>query len=668
MPAEQIFHLIPYIISASVSLGIGWYTWQHRNVSGAYLFGWVTIGQALTTIAYIAEMSSNDLRVKIFWDDVQWFTLTFTSISLIVFSLDYTNRPPKYPRRLWLILLIFPTIFLLLVMTNPLHNLIRTNANVIPGEIFSILTYTFTPITYVFAAYLLVLGFGTMGLVARRIFEVGTPYRAQVITVLLGVGIPEIVGVMVILGVYLADQRDITPLAFAVGDAIVAWGLFRYRLFEVAPIARTTVFESLSDAVLVLDMQGRIVDLNPAAETLIAQFSEVKRVVGLPVRQVFVQWALNFQEFTGQETTYQTELVVKPVTTDPDIDENPGELTFFASVSPIKAREDFITGHVILLRDITDRKSTEAQLMQRTHELERARSIAEKADRQKSHFVAAVSHELRTPLNAIINFNQFVSSGLFGEVNGKQVEALEKSTAGARHLLALINDLLDIAKIEAGHTHLELQGDVNLIPEIHEAITVSRSLIGEKPVNIFIEIEGELPLITVDLRRFKQILLNLLSNAVKFTDTGYVRVCAWTATRSASNEADRITDKVKEIVFSIEDTGPGIPPEYQSMIFEPFHQLKRDSGKTGSTGLGLPLTLRLVQAHGGRLWLDSKVGEGSIFYFTLPLLPPATTSPHSSAALDTDSDVTIDIDDFATSANLIHADSASRDVFNDRQV
>lgn len=670
MTAEQILHLIPYAVSAGISLGIGWYAWQHRNITGAVSFGWLTIGQALTTAAYIAELGSNDLDAKIFWDDVQWVTLTHITIAMLVFALDYTNRLPKYPRRAWLLLLIFPMIFWLLVMTNPFHQLTRADVALIPGEIFSNLTYPFTTMTSIFSGYLTVLVFSAIGLVARHVLEVGAPYRAQVITVLLGIGTPAIISVLMTLAVYLSnqntivsDQRVITPLAFVIGDVIVAWGLLRYRLFEIAPIARAAVFESLNDAILVLDNQNRIVDLNPAAETLIARFSTQNKVVGLAVEQVFPYWASNFQTFTGQETTYQTELTVKGVTTGTDTGQIKDELIFFASISPIKTRTDFVTGHVVLLKDITDRKSTEAQLIQRTHELERARSLAESADQHKTQFVATVSHELRTPLNAIINFNQFVATGLFGDVNPRQVDALEKSTAGARYLLELINDLLDLSKIEAGHIILEVQEDVDLMADIEEAITVSRGLIGKKQVSIIVETEDNLPCITVDRRRFRQILLNLMSNAIKFTPTGHVRVYV-RGTSPTSQQSSENSGIIDEIVFAVEDTGLGIPPEHHTMIFEPFRQLQRDSGRIGSTGLGLPLTRRLVEAHGGRMWLESKVGVGSTFYFSLPCSSPLSSGGFSGtpATPDKKTDVTMETNDLASPLDSFHTDHTTRDI------
>lgn len=244
----------------------------------------------------------------------------------------------------------------------------------------------------------------------------------------------------------------------------------------------------------------------------------------------------------------------------------------------------------------------------RTHDLSLAKAEAERANKIKSQFLASVSHELRTPLNAILNFTQFVSSGMFGEVNPKQVEMLNIVVDNGRHLLALINDILDVSKIEAGALDLFLEEDVDVITEIEDAIRAGEAILRERDVDVVIQRDfaTDMPHITADRRRVRQIMLNLISNACKFTDAGFIRV-------SAKPDGD------KHILLSVQDTGSGIPVDDFDKIFENFRQT--DAGKRygGGTGLGLPISRKLTEAHGGKLWLESIVGRGSTFYVRLPL-------------------------------------------------
>lgn len=252
----------------------------------------------------------------------------------------------------------------------------------------------------------------------------------------------------------------------------------------------------------------------------------------------------------------------------------------------------------------------EQRVVERTKELVIALERAEQADHLKSEFLASISHELRTPMNAILNFNQFVSSGLYGAVSDRQVDALDKSTNSARHLLMLINDVLDISKIEAGRMDLEIEEVCDLYPEIEEVIAMTRTMLVGKSVELKVEIADDMPPLNVDRRRIKQCLLNLTSNAAKFTEDGHITLRAWHQNGC--------------FLFSVEDTGSGIPASEQDVIFLPFRQLKRDAAKPAGTGLGLAITKMLVEAHGGQVWLEPARNAGSIFFIKLPTHSAAT--------------------------------------------
>jgi two-component system, NtrC family, sensor kinase len=252
--------------------------------------------------------------------------------------------------------------------------------------------------------------------------------------------------------------------------------------------------------------------------------------------------------------------------------------------------------------------SLEHQVAERTRELGEAVTQLEAASRHKSDFLANMSHELRTPLNAIIGFSEVLLERMFGEINVKQKEYLHDILGSGRHLLSLINDILDISKVEAGRMELQ-PGSFDLRFVLQNAVSLVRERATRQGITLSLEIAPGIGEIEADERRVKQILFNLLSNALKFTPAGG-RVML-TATSSDG-----------PIEISVRDSGIGIRPEDQDRIFEEFQQAGPGKAIEG-TGLGLALAKRFVEMHGGRIWVESTVGAGSSFTFTLPLRQPS---------------------------------------------
>jgi GAF domain-containing protein len=232
----------------------------------------------------------------------------------------------------------------------------------------------------------------------------------------------------------------------------------------------------------------------------------------------------------------------------------------------------------------------------------------EAASRHKSEFLANMSHELRTPLNAILGFSEVLAERMFGEVNEKQAEYLQDILSSGRHLLSLINDILDLSKVEAGRLELEL-GQFHLPAALDNALTLVRERATRHGITLNQTVDDRVGHIVADERKVKQVLLNLLSNAVKFTPDGGTVALSTTVT----NEI---------ITVAVRDTGIGIAPEDQAAIFEEFRQVGGDDArKQEGTGLGLTLAKKFVELHGGRIWVESQMGQGSTFTFTLPVRP-----------------------------------------------
>jgi signal transduction histidine kinase/ActR/RegA family two-component response regulator len=250
-------------------------------------------------------------------------------------------------------------------------------------------------------------------------------------------------------------------------------------------------------------------------------------------------------------------------------------------------------------------------------ELETSSRELEVASRHKSEFLASMSHELRTPLNAVIGFSEVLLDQMFGELNERQTEYLRDIWTSGRHLLELLNDILDLSKVEAGEMQLD-QATFVVSDAIAQAVKLVRERAQAHGIALLVEVDADVGEIEADELRFRQVLLNLLSNAVKFTpDGGEVRL------EAHCSESD--------LTVTVTDTGIGVTPEDRERIFESFQQGRRGTPKEEGTGLGLSLTRRIVELFGGRLWMESVVDVGSTFGFTIPRHPQAVPTPSTGA-------------------------------------
>ncbi len=923
--------ILLYALSFIISVVIGVYTFQNRQIRGTFTFAIYAFCQAQWTLGYIFELSAPTLEAKIFWDNFQYLGSFLVPVSIVIFALAYTTTiTDKQLVALAVGLSIFPIVGTILAFTNDLHGLVAIDYRLLEYPPFNALYYDLGMALGLLAMYSYALSFAGVTLLLNYNRKVKDLLRTQLWFILIGLIIPLFTSFSFIFDITLNGQRDFQPITFGIGNIFVAIGLFRYRFFSLVPVARERVLQAMNDAVIVIDNDQRILDINPRAQAMF--FSEIA-ALGKFLSDV-LSWLAphitthsiqkELQILNGDKQSYYelttseildeanqrsgTLIIIRDVTdkimalraiedarfqaelladisdamnsaqSEDDllvafsailvqhmptrtalmyVDYEDGEVTQLRTVAlqndkgeniplstfnrllnytpeefplinkilntdfplyienvhktnllgeiemdvvnkvgfsamiiiPLRTQERHEAFMVINWRDyhifpeslrtmiellsprlaenITARRATlqvlEAQketemfyrlsqeingavtytqildafanvfgpfdfmttllvpdhfdfktakqatvvailipgektsdatdtlvplLRTETYEkhmlliedtnsafvenkadtelyksfgiqsiliadcvlgervigrlnfssptlyhftpfdkrlirglsdlvaaaLERSRLYDEQVkiadqlravDQMKSQFLASMSHELRTPLNAILNFTEFVSLGMLGVVNDKQKDALGKSLDSAKHLLSLINDVLDMTKIEAGMMKLFIEENIDLTNELNTIIATGKTLLQDKPVTLIQDVDADLPLIVGDKRRIRQILLNLLSNACKFTEKGSVTLS--------------VKKRQEELLFAVIDTGPGISPDDQEIIFEPFRQTEHGIRHAGGTGLGLPITKKLVEAHGGKLWLESDAGQGASFYLTLPI-------------------------------------------------
>ena len=307
-----------------------------------------------------------------------------------------------------------------------------------------------------------------------------------------------------------------------------------------------------------------------------------------------------------------------------------------------RKRTGYFTEETVELLETFATQSALALLNARLfRELEKRSAELEVASRHKSEFLASMSHELRTPLNAVLGFSEVLLEQMFGEINERQEEYLRDIHGSGKHLLELLNEILDLSKVEAGQMTLGYTA-FELAPVLDHAASMLRERAGLKGIDIAVEAD-DVGVVEADELRLKQVVINLLTNAVKFTGDGGSVVMR--ATRSSS----------EVVTITVTDSGIGVPPEDRERIFESFQQGGRGASREEGTGLGLTLSRRLVELLGGRMWLESEVGVGSTFGFSFPAYRPSVAGWVGEPGADTGLADVVVIDDDRPSLDLLTA-------------
>jgi signal transduction histidine kinase len=617
------------LISSAISALVAWYCWQRHEVNGAREYAVVGLSQSFWTLGLVFERISPSLDGKIFWDNAQFVTTASWLLAFLAFTLRYTERRLPRPRGAFALLAVPLVALIVLAYTDPLHGLIRTHVRLVPGQPYDALLYDFTGPLWVLAIYIYGAYLACVLMLFANPARSNQMYRSQIGLLLVG-SLAPIIGSVLTLSL-LADypDRDISPFTFALSSLLVAWSLFRYRLFDLVPIARDVVVESLADAVFVLDPHCRLIDLNPAARNLLGVVDiDVGRLETDALPEAWRQPLLR----ANAGALYQT--LEQPLPTPA------GVRQVELRLQPVLSRRGVHCGLIAVVRDITERKAVEAELGMYRARLE-ARVEARTAELRATNELLRQEIAHRQQLEAHV-------------LQGQKLEALGRMASGIVHdfnnVLTVVRgaatmmieqrapedpDMPDLAAIMQATTQagalirqllafsrgqsLQLAA-VDLATVVAEFADILRRLTGSQ-IDLRLDLHMRTTTVLADVSQLQQVLLNLVINACDAMPRGgklTIRVCRAAGTMpsasspSAGEEAIRLT---------VADCGTGMDALTRQRLFEPFFTTK-EAGR--GTGLGLPVVYGIVTQLGGTIQVESAVGSGTTFIIDLP---PIDRSP-----------------------------------------
>lgn len=358
MNSEQIFYLVPYLVSFAFSVSILAFLWGKRHAQGATAFIWYALGQSLLILGFICELISADLSTKIFWDSAQWLAWGMVMIILPIFAVQFAEHNLKKPR-LWLGLsFIVPFIFAMLLFTDPTFHWIYWQPRLIERHPFAELFYDFQPAVYGYAVYGYAIALWSIYVLSQRIIHPHGLYRAQVILMIVGLSIPILGTIFTLLNIYITPQRDSIPFSTVISNLIIVWALFRFRVFEVTPIGRDNVFEALVEPVVILDNKSNIVDINSAMLALLDK--KALDVIGKPAKLVFENFPIPIKQYT--QSSYAR--------TEASFEFGGMNIHYELTVWPIYNARKEMTGRIYISHDITAMKQLENELRKLNTQLE----------------------------------------------------------------------------------------------------------------------------------------------------------------------------------------------------------------------------------------------------------------------------------------------------------
>ncbi len=562
---------LPLFVAAITATILAVFLWQRREATGAKALAFTTLAAGFWAFAYGFELLSSELSSVLIWAKISYLGITTLPVGWFLFCLSFSGILKKF-RITNLTLFVLPLITIALVFSNEQHELIWSNIRLGPYQTFET-DYGFwfwLNICYTYA--LLAAGTSTL---LFRLFRTPAKYQGQLGSLLVGLLLPMVGNITYLTGAF--RVVDLSPFAFILSILTLVWGMFRHKLFDLVPVARSLAVEQMNEGVIVLDHRQRLLDINSAAANMLDE--NQASVIGVHIKDVSKEVAV-----TALNSGQPQRLKLK-------------DRVIELKSSPLK-RGDHTRGQILVLFDITEQAEIEETLRQ-------AKEAAELAKSVQNNFLANMRHELNTPLTAIIGFNELLYEEVAGPLNDMQKQYLGDVLEQSHRLKEMIQRVLEYARLEANAAKLESSYfDLKTFLEI-TVMNIIKDF-SRKGNNFKMEIESNLGKIKSDQNKLQKIIYHLLDNANKFTKNGEITL-----------SAKRLE---QEFVISVTDTGIGVAQEHLEHIFTSFMQLDNTQTRSyGGNGLGLALCRRYTKILNGDIVVESKLGEGSTFSLHLPL-------------------------------------------------
>ncbi len=555
--------------NAILALTIAALVWRRRATPGSVPFVLLLLAAGTWSLFNALEKAVPGMPAQVLFARLEYPGIVSTGPLWLLFALAYARQAHLLNRRGLLLLFVIPVITVILVMTNDWHRLIWQDIIPASNALDARMIYSHGPWFWVAAAYNYLCVLGGTGILLWAAVRASWVYRRQAWAVIIGVAIPWIANLAYLLGRNPFPGIDPTPIAFALTGVVYAWTIFRFQLFDLAPVARDALIERLTDAVLVLDTKNRIADLNPQACTLLGLDNDA---VGQPIEAALSGWDALVVLCDRSVDDVRVEFMY-----------GGGAARRYFELETISLYDQVrrFNGRLLVLRDISERR-----------ELEQARDS----------LMHTIIHDLRSPLTSINTALRMIAlEEMASESQQRMIEIAQNSV---NRMSMLVNSILDVSRMESGQMPLE-RGATCLAELVAEVIHLQAPLADMCQLRLIDQVPDDLPAVWVDDGPISRVLQNLVDNAIKFTPAGgEIRVTA------------RHHPESGQVHVAVIDNGPGIPPEMQERLFTKF--VTGDVLGRG-TGLGLVFCRLAIEAHGGRIWVESESGRGTTFTFSLPI-------------------------------------------------
>ncbi|MGB9754674.1 MAG: PAS domain-containing sensor histidine kinase [Roseiflexus castenholzii] len=603
--------LTPYnsllIVLSFVAIAIAGYALKKRAMPGALPLSLLACAMFVWLVSYAMELSSQTLPVALWWVRLEFAGIVAVPVAWLWFAVEYTGSWSGINRRRVWLLGIVPLITMIVILTNEYHRQFWQSVVLITDGPFTVFDSRHGFWFWVHTAYsYLCLLCGT-GLIVRFIRRTPGLFRGQIGAMLIAVAAPWIGNIIYLAGLSPWGKLDLTPFALTVSLIAIAWSVFSFRLLEIRPIARDMVLQSMSDGVIAVDEQGRIIEVNRAAQTMIGL--PASQIIGKHAREVIVQWPDVVARYRDMiEVAEEIEVTV-----------GAERRWFNVRISPIYDARRAYRGRLFVWRDVTgerlireELRRNNERLLEVQQALTSALRAAEEGNRVKSVFLAHMSHEIRTPLTAIMGYCQLLEAGIERQNLAQTRADLEAIRVASGHLLSLANNVLEMAWIEAGRSEVH---DIafEVMDVVLDVIATVQPLIRRNRNHLRVEGAEHAGVVQGDPAKVRQILLNLVSNAAKFTTGGEVAV-------RVAHIGDALQPRIQ---FQVSDTGSGIAPDRIERLFTPFAIAEEHVGRDQrGVGLGLAISRYYCRLMGGDLSIESAPGRGTTVTFWIPARVP----------------------------------------------